>query len=134
MQFAERIKSLRTKERYSQVQFGQLLGVKSNTIWRWENDKAKPNSETVKRIAQVLKTTAAYLLGETDSPNQSFEERNNVLSTSTQKTEEKSSKTDRGMMTYEFSDHDKISMPAIPELIPTFQKMVADKLRSLRQQ
>ena len=134
MPFAERIKSLRTKERYSQVQFGQLIGVKPNTIWRWENNKAKPDFETVIRIAQALKTTSAYLLGETDSPTQTQEKRSNTSSTATPKTEEKSSKVDTGMMTYEFSDHEKISMPAIPELIPTFQKIVADKLRSLQQQ
>ena len=66
MQFAERMKSLRIKERYSQAQFSELVGVKPNTVWRWENDKAKPDFETVAKIARVLNTTSAYLLGETN--------------------------------------------------------------------
>ena len=69
MKFAERVKSLRTQQRYSQSQFSNLIGVKPNTIWRWENDKAKPDTETIVKIAKALNTTAAYLLGETDSSN-----------------------------------------------------------------
>ena len=135
MPFAERIKSLRTKRRYSQVQFGELIGVKPNTIWRWENNKAKPDFETVIKIAQALKTTSAYLLGETDTPNQFQNEISNTSSSSlTPKTEETSSKVDAGMMTYEFSDNERISMPAIPELIPIFREMVEDRLKSLQQQ
>lgn len=132
MYFAERIKSLRTKERYSQVQFGDIIGVKPNTVWRWENNKAKPDTETIVKIAQALNTTASYLLGETDMPKRT-QEMSETISTSgiTPKAEETSFKTDAGMMTYEFSDKERISMPAIPELVPAFQKMVADKLKSL---
>ena len=69
MSFAERLKSLREQERYSQEDLSRLIDVRTNTIWRWENNKANPDIETVRKIAQVLKTTAAYLFGETDNPS-----------------------------------------------------------------
>ena len=68
MIFPERLKLLREKERYSLEGLSKIIGVKSNTIWRWENNKAKPDTDTVVRIAHALNTTVAYLLGETDDP------------------------------------------------------------------
>lgn len=68
MSFSERLKEQRIKKRYSQKEISKLVGVESNTVWRWENDRAKPDTETVVKIAQALNTSAAYLLGETDNP------------------------------------------------------------------
>ena len=67
MMFPERIKSLRMQKRYSQTDLSKIIGVKNNTIWRWENNKAKPDSEMILKIAEALNTTASYLLGETDN-------------------------------------------------------------------
>ena len=66
MSFPERIKSLRTQRRYSQSELSKLIGVKNNTVWRWENNKAKPDTETIIKIAHALNTTVSYLLGETE--------------------------------------------------------------------
>ena len=68
MSFSERIRLRRTEERYSQDEVSKMVGVESNTVWRWENDKAKPDTETIIKIAHALNTTVAYLLGETDNP------------------------------------------------------------------
>ena len=68
MSFSERLKSRRIEQRYSLDEISKLVGVKGNTVWRWENDRAKPDTETVIKIAQALNTSAAYLLGETDNP------------------------------------------------------------------
>lgn len=67
MQLSERIKTLRIQERYSQSKLGEIVGVKPNTVWRWENNKAKPDSETIVKIAHALNTSVAFLLGETDT-------------------------------------------------------------------
>ena len=67
MIFPERIKSLRMQKRYSQTELSKIIGVKNNTIWRWENNKAKPDTEMILKIAEALNTTASYLLGETDN-------------------------------------------------------------------
>ena len=68
MSFPERIKSLRIQRRYSQSELSKLIGVKNNTVWRWENNKTKPDTETIVKIAHALNTTASYLLGETENP------------------------------------------------------------------
>ena len=68
MTFPERLKSLREQERYSLDGLSKLIGVRSNTIWRWENNKAKPNTDTLVKVARALNTTVAYLLDETDNP------------------------------------------------------------------
>ncbi|MBQ4401696.1 MAG: helix-turn-helix transcriptional regulator [Synergistaceae bacterium] len=68
MSFSERLKLRRIEKRYSQDEISKLIGVKGNTVWRWENDRAKPDTETIIKIAQALNTSAAYLLGETNDP------------------------------------------------------------------
>ncbi len=68
MPFPERLKSLREQERYSLNSLSKLIGVKVNTIWRWENNQAKPNTATLVKVARALNTTVAYLLDETDNP------------------------------------------------------------------
>ena len=132
MLFAERIKSLRTKERYSQTEFGEIVGVRPNTVWRWENNKAKPDAETIVKIARALNTTTAYLLGETDTPKQEINSHNENITTIIPQTKEQSVKVDKGMMTYYFSNGERIELPAIPELVPVFQNMVNERLKSLQ--
>ena len=68
MSFSERLKSRRIEQRYSQDEISKMIGVKGNTVWRWESGRAKPDTETVVKIAQALNTSAAYLLGETNDP------------------------------------------------------------------
>lgn len=68
MLFPERVKLLRERERYSLAELSDLVGVKGNTIWRWESGRTKPSTETIIKLAKVLNTTATYLLGETDNP------------------------------------------------------------------
>lgn len=69
MIFGERLKKLREK-RYSQEQLADLLHVHNNTISKWENGNQEPRTKRVTQLAQILGTTAAYLLGETDDPAQ----------------------------------------------------------------
>ena len=66
MGFPERLKLLREQEWYSLEELSKLVGVRGNTIWRWENNKAKPDTDTLVRVAQALHTSAAFLLGETE--------------------------------------------------------------------
>ena len=65
---SNRLKTLRESERYSQSQFSNLIGVRPNTVWRWENERAKPDLDTFIKIAKALNTSVAYLLGETNAP------------------------------------------------------------------
>ena len=65
--FAERLKEVRTHNGLTTVELAQRLAVGSNTVSRWENGTREPDLETIAKIAQILHTTVAYLMGETGS-------------------------------------------------------------------
>ncbi len=45
------IKKMRGKR--TQAEFGALLGVPKNTVWRWEAGLAKPASDSAKRLSAL---------------------------------------------------------------------------------
>lgn len=55
-----------------QDEFADMLCVNTSTVSRWENDKNIPNSNMLKKIAEVLNTTASFLLGESDNSATDF--------------------------------------------------------------
>jgi|GEM_PF-2550181 len=65
MSIGKRIKELR-KGKLNQIQLARLVHVSIDTIRRWESDKRAPRSIDIQVLAEILNTTAAYLLGETD--------------------------------------------------------------------
>ena len=65
--FGARVRQLRREEKLSQEELGKRVGVHTNTISKWENG-AVPNMGKVIKLAQVLGTTSAYLLGDSDDP------------------------------------------------------------------
>ena len=40
----------------------ELIGVKLNTVWRWENDKASPSVEIAKVLSKIFGITESELL------------------------------------------------------------------------
>ena len=48
---ASLIKQLRGKR--TQAEFGRLLGVPKNTIWRWEAGQIRPNSEHAEQLSTL---------------------------------------------------------------------------------
>lgn len=50
MSIGSEIKNIRLKSYMSQVEFAAALNVSFSTVNRWENDKATPNFQTIKRI------------------------------------------------------------------------------------
>ena len=67
MVFGERLKHLR-EGRYSQEDLAEKLNVHNNTISKWENGLQEPRAKKVAELARILGTTPAYLLGDTDNP------------------------------------------------------------------
>ena len=65
--FGARVRELRREEKLSQEELGKRVGVHTNTISKWENG-AVPNMGKVIKLAQVLGTTSAYLLGDSYDP------------------------------------------------------------------
>lgn len=44
------------------------IGVKDSKIYDWKRGKTSPEENEIKKIAQILNTSEAYLKGETDDP------------------------------------------------------------------
>ena len=64
--FAERIKEKRKAAKLTQLALGEAVGSTKSSVCNWEKGLYKPDVDTVERIAEVLHTTAGYLLGYTD--------------------------------------------------------------------
>ena len=56
----------REKANLTQEQLGELLGTTQNTVWRWENSGVNPRDGMKKKIAEILNTSVAFLMDETD--------------------------------------------------------------------
>ena len=63
MSFAELLKQCRKKQGVSQARLAAELGVTQQAVGKWENGKSSPDPATVAKIAELLNTTADYLLG-----------------------------------------------------------------------
>lgn len=63
------LKSARERAGLSQGQLAEILGTSINTISRWENGQFSPDDETKLKLAQILNTSASFLLGETNNMN-----------------------------------------------------------------
>lgn len=63
MSFCETLKACRKGKRISQAELAAQLGVSQQAVGKWESGKSSPDPDTVARIAELLNTTADYLLG-----------------------------------------------------------------------
>mgnify|MGYP004565568665 CR=1 FL=1 len=63
MSFSELLKQCRKKQGVSQAELASKLGVTQQAVGKWESGKSSPDPTTVARIAELLNTTADYLLG-----------------------------------------------------------------------
>ena len=68
MSLGDRIRECRKRKGLTQAQLGEMVGSDGNTISRWELNKLGMGQEYILKFAQVLNTSTAYLLGETDNP------------------------------------------------------------------
>jgi transcriptional regulator with XRE-family HTH domain len=68
-----RIKDMRIKFKKTQQEIAELLCINRTTYTKWENETHVPDIASLQRLAQIFKTTVAYLLGETDNPEQKKE-------------------------------------------------------------
>lgn len=68
MLIGQRIKALRKNNKITQEQLAESMGVARPTISSWENNENKPTTENLFMLASILKTSATYLMGETEDP------------------------------------------------------------------
>lgn len=64
----ERLKTLRTDNRYSQTQIADMCGVTQATIGRYETGVAEPPIEKLLWYAEQFEVSLDYIFGRTDDP------------------------------------------------------------------
>ncbi len=65
----KRIQSRRSALKLNQEELAESIGVVRQTISSWENGVFAPEGKNLERLADSLKTSVAYLMGETDDPS-----------------------------------------------------------------
>lgn len=66
MKLHEKIKLLRQKQGWSQAELGKHLGIHGGHISRLENGKFQPSLDLLRKLSEVFKVSADYLLSEDD--------------------------------------------------------------------
>ena len=126
MILGERLKQLRGKK-YSQEELAELLNVHNNTISKWENGTQEPRAKRLKELAEILGTTSAYLIGETDNPEQQqkdipFKDKSIIH---TRQQSKRESSLNRGMLVFETPDGKRFEAPATDIGMKYLERMLA---------
>lgn len=64
--FNKRLRDLREKNRYTQLQLSKYLHIGNKTISDYERGVSQPDPETLKRISSFFNVSVDYLLGHSD--------------------------------------------------------------------
>lgn len=65
--FGTRLRDCRKEKGLSQNELAKSLKTNHSVIGKYERDEVKPSIEAVKKLAAMLSTTSAYLLGEAEA-------------------------------------------------------------------
>jgi len=65
--FAERLRTLRSRRNINQARFADLLGISPRVYNRWETGDAVPHFDTVVKIAEALDVSLDELAGRIDA-------------------------------------------------------------------
>ncbi|MDQ0252886.1 transcriptional regulator with XRE-family HTH domain [Evansella vedderi] len=79
MDFKSRIKRLRHKQRLTQQDLGQKINVSKVAISCYETGKRTPDTDTLKKLAEVFHVSIDYLLGASDLPIRKAENKSEKL-------------------------------------------------------
>lgn len=66
---ANRLKEVRKNRGLNQTDIVVITGCSIDSVRRWEQSKQYPRCDELLKIAKALKTSVAYLMGETDDPS-----------------------------------------------------------------
>jgi|JYMV01.1.fsa_nt_gi transcriptional regulator with XRE-family HTH domain len=80
-EFGDRLKKLRRQKNLSQQEVADKIGMHFTNISRYERGLARPNSETLKKLAEILSVSSGYLIEGTleDGVQAHFEDRELLL-------------------------------------------------------
>lgn len=65
--FGKRLRDCRKEKGLSQNEVAKLLNTNHSVIGKYERDDVNPSIDAVRRLAELLDTTVAYLVGEADT-------------------------------------------------------------------
>jgi len=68
-EFGTRLKKVLKEKHITQSKMAKMLGTNTDTVNKWCNDWCMPNAGVVKRICEILKISADYLLELSDDRN-----------------------------------------------------------------
>lgn len=71
MTFGEKIREARKAKNITQSQLAKILSARSNSVSNWENNKSKPDVDTIELLCGVLDIEPNYLLGNEPPPTTS---------------------------------------------------------------
>ena len=75
----ENLRRLRNEKNISQRALGEAVGVKQQTINKYENHNIEPDIATLKKLAGYFGTTIDYITGYSDIESDSLDEREKRL-------------------------------------------------------
>ena len=78
MPIGERIKALRSEQRWSQPDLAAKIGADAGQISRYENSHIAPSADAIVRLAEALDVSCDYLLVD-DAPRRPFRSPDHVL-------------------------------------------------------
>jgi len=67
--FGKKIAVLRKELKLTQTELANKLNTSVSVISRYERDEMTPSIDTAKKLAEYLKASVGYLLGETENDN-----------------------------------------------------------------
>ena len=67
--FGKKLRDAREAKGFSQAELARQIGSHHSIIGKYERDEVKPTVDVIKKLADVLKTTISFLMGETDNQN-----------------------------------------------------------------
>jgi len=73
MTFGEKIKDARKHKNLTQKQLADLIGAAHNSVSDWENDKNKPDPDTIELLCGALNIAPNYLLGKNEDALSPFD-------------------------------------------------------------
>lgn len=77
--FGDKLKELRKKRKISQEDIALKFDVTISTVSAWENNKAQPNYDKLKELAEYFDTSTDYLLGVERNEFETIDKVNNAL-------------------------------------------------------
>ena len=125
------MKSAREKICISQEELAEAVGMHTNTIARWERNEVMPRGNSLRKLAQALRVSTAYLLdSDTDSSGVNEDVIHNVSASATVKQERAKTKETASesisplCLSYTGKDGDKLELPDTPKNRELFQLLV----------